>query len=145
MAIRGPLVSAVAVLLLAGPVVRRFAVRFTNRALMVAGFAIVGAACLGLFSLESPQPIGIVFWVIGCSGAVILDVVGNLPFMRTVKPRERLAMTSVFSSARDASSLLAPGLGALVLWLGPFHYYFVVLAAISFAVAGLATGLPRRI
>jgi ACDE family multidrug resistance protein len=141
----GFLVSVVAVLLLASPIIQRVAQRFSNRSMIVAGLILVGLSLASLAEIGEPETIGLAFWVLGTMGAVVLDVVGNLPFMRTVKPRERPEMTSVFSSARDASSLIAPGLGALVLWLGPFELYFLLLAGLSLAVAMLATKLPRRI
>ena len=37
-----------------------------------------------------------------------VDVVGNIPFMRMVKPRERVAMATVFSTWREMSALLSP-------------------------------------
>jgi hypothetical protein len=65
--------------------------------------------------------------------------------MRTVKPRERIPMTTVFSTWREVGSLAAPGLVALVLLVAPFWAYFLLLAALCFATAVLASFLPARI
>ena len=54
-------------------------------------------------------------------------------------------MTTVFSSWRETSSIAAPGLGALVLWLGDFRAYYGAVAALALATALYATFLPRRL
>ena len=50
---------------------------------------------------------------------VLLDVAANLPFMMAVKPSERTEMSSVYSSFRDASGILSPGIAWLVLLVSP--------------------------
>ena len=61
---------------------------------------------------------------------VMLDVVGGLPFLMSVKPSERTEMSAVYSSFRDVSSVLTPGLAWLVLAVAP--------TAAIFAACGLA-------
>ena len=43
----------------------------------------------GLGGIGEPKPLGILFWVIATIGAAELGVLGNIPFMRLVKPGER--------------------------------------------------------
>ena len=50
--------------------------------------------------------------------ARMLDVLGNIPFMRLVRPRERPEMTSVLTVGRDLSFVLTPALAAIVLLFG---------------------------
>jgi len=76
---------------------------------------------------------------------LLLDVLGNIPFMRSVKPRERIAMTSVFSTWREASELLTPLMVSAVLLLFPFHVFFYVLALMHFSSAISTSFLPRRL
>jgi hypothetical protein len=91
------------------------------------------------------RPAGLAAWIVAAVGASWLDVVGNVPFMRTVKPRERLAMTTVFSTWREASYLIAPGMAAIVLSIAPFWVFYICLAVLSFATAAAASYLPRRL
>lgn len=70
---------------------------------------------------------------------VLLDVAGNLPFMMAVKPSERTEMSSVYSSFRDASGILSPGIAWLVLLVSPVGGVFAAcgLGLIgAWAVAG---------
>ena len=88
---------------------------------------------------------GLVFWVLGAVGGVALDVLGNIPFMRIVKPRELTPMTMVFSTWREASELLTPLIvTATLLWFD-FHYFYFILAAMHLMSALSASFLPRRL
>jgi hypothetical protein len=88
---------------------------------------------------------GLVFWLIATLGAVGLDVLGNIPFMRLVKPRERTEMTMVFSTWREMSELLNPLLISIVLLFFPFEVFYFVLGACLLFAAYFSTHLPRRI
>ena len=93
-----------------------------------------------------PQGVGMLFWTSAAIGASAIDVVGNIPFMRMVKPRERVAMATVFSTWREMSALLSPLLAVIVLGLGlPFSIFFALLGLLSFGAAAGSTKLPRRI
>jgi hypothetical protein len=59
---------------------------------------------------------------------VMLDVCGNLPFLMAVKPSQRTDMAAVFSTYRDASSFIAPGIASVVLVVLPISSIFAVLA-----------------
>ncbi|MFE3836664.1 hypothetical protein [Pseudogemmobacter sonorensis] len=50
---------------------------------------------------------------------VVLDVVGGLPFLMSVKPSERTEMSAVYSSFRDVSGIMTPGAAWLVLFVAP--------------------------
>lgn len=69
---------------------------------------------------HTPEPYGIVFWILGAVGGAVLDIVGNIPFMRMVKPRRRNAMTAVFSTWREVSALITPAIAAAALAIGSF-------------------------
>jgi hypothetical protein len=53
--------------------------------------------------------------VLGSYCLVLLDVCAGLPFLMSVKPSERTEMSAVYSSFRDVSGILSPGLAWLVL------------------------------
>lgn len=87
------------------------------------------------------------FWpplaIIGLFGAsfflVMLDTFGGLPFLMAVKPAERTEMSAVYSSFRDVSSILTPGMAWLVLLVAPIPGIFAtagLLMAGAWAVAG---------
>ena len=143
--VAGALLSGVAAILLGSPLVHRWAQRFGVRFLIVRAFTFMGLMLIALAATGDPKPIGLLFWMLAALGAAVIDVLGNIPFMRTVKPRERTAMTSVFSSWRDVSALVAPVLAAAVLLVLPFWAFYLIIAGLCLATAAYATNLPKRI
>ena len=100
---------------------------------------------LALYLIGQPKPLGLLFWMTAALGGVTLDVLGNIPFMRMVKPHERTEMTMIFSTWREGSQLLTPLLVSLMLLVAPFETFYVLLALLLFAAAFTATYLPRRL
>lgn len=141
----GIMISSVSALLVFSPVVERMAARYSARRVIILGFVITGLGLTGLAAIGDARLLGLPVWMAAAIGATMLDVLGNIPFMRMVKPRERLPMTTVFSTWRELSSLVAPGLAALVMLVAPFWAYYLVVAALCFATAVWATFLPTRI
>ena len=144
--VAGAFLSGVAGLLLAAPLIRQLADRIGTRMLITSSFSVIGVSLILLAGLGAPRPAGIIFWLTAALGASGIDVVGNIPFMRMVKPRERVAMATVFSTWREMSSLLSPLLAMLVLGVGlPFPAFFAVLAASCFLAVIVSARLPRRL
>ena len=141
----GVIFSVVAAMLLLSPAVQWASERFTTRRVIVVSFVVIGLGTTVLAAIGDARAAGLPVWVFAAVGAVALDVLGNIPFMRTVKPRERVPMTTVFSSWREVSSLAAPGIAAVVLLVAPFRTYYLVIAVFSFTTAGWASFLPKRI
>lgn len=141
----GVLLSGVSVLLFFSPLVRKFSDAIGIRQLVVSALVLTGASLLCLALLGKANPYGLIFWITGAIGGVVLDVLGNIPFMRMVRPRERTAMTTVFSTWREASELLTPVLVTVVLLWFEFHIFFLVLALMHFASGVSASRLPRRL
>lgn len=141
----GALLSAAAATLFIGPVVQRAADRYGSRRVIMVGFAIIGANMAALGSLGEPRSIGILFWLIAAVGGATLDVLGNIPFMRLVKPRQRTAMTGVFTTWRETSALVTPLMVSVVLLFGPFRVFYFVLSALVAMTAVSTSYLPRRI
>ena len=143
--IAGLLLSSVAALLMFSPRVLRAAGRYGTRTVITSGFCVLGASLLGLAIIGDAHPAGIGLWILAAAGASAIDVLNNVPFMRIVRSRERTEMTTVFSTWRELTALLAPLLGAVVIATAPFWTYYLLLATIAFAAAIASTYLPRRI
>ena len=141
----GVLLSGVSCLLFFSPLIRNASQRFGTRQVIFTGLTITGLSLVALGLMGEPTPWGLVFWVSGALGGVLLDVLGNIPFMRNVKTHERVAMTTVFSTWREASELLTPLLVSAVLIVFPFHVFFFVLAIMHFSSAISTSYLPKRL
>ncbi|MFZ1470417.1 MAG: MFS transporter [Paracoccaceae bacterium] len=70
---------------------------------------------------------------------VMLDVVGGLPFLMSVRPSERTEMSAVYSSFRDVSGILTPGVAWLVLFVAPLPGIFLAAGG-GLLAAGLIAG-----
>jgi MFS family permease len=143
--VAGGLLSLASALLLISPLIRRFAERVGTRLTIIIALVLAGSSMLMLYAIGEPKPIGLVFWVSAALGGVTLDVLGNIPFMRMVKPRERTEMTMIFSTWREGSQLLTPLLVSTVLLFAPFEIFYVLLAMLLFGAAIKASFLPRRL
>jgi MFS family permease len=143
--VAGGLLSLVSALLLISPLIRRFAERVGTRPTIIIALVLVGSSMSILYVIGEPKPIGLIFWVSAALGGVTLDVLGNIPFMRMVKPRERTEMTMIFSTWREGSQLLTPLLVSIVLLFAPFEIFYVLLALLLFGAAIKASFLPRRL
>jgi len=143
--VAGGLLSLASGLLLISPLIRRFAGRVGTRLTVIYALVLIGSSMLMLYFIGEPKLIGLVFWVSAALGGVTLDVLGNIPFMRMVKPRERIEMTMIFSTWREGSQLLTPLLASLVLLFAPFEIFYVLLALFLFGAAIKASYLPRRL
>ena len=76
---------------------------------------------------------------------ILLDVCGGLPFLMAVKPSERTEMSAVYSTFRDVSGVVAPGVARVVLLIAPLPAIFVITSFGLFATAFLASRLHPRL
>jgi len=108
------------------------------------------AACTGILSIvagiagASPIITALLFFL-AAVGAVALDALGNIPFLRAVHYYERSEMTSVFRTYIEASQLVPALLYTAVLSIAPLQTVFVVLGLILLMTAWFARYLPRRL
>jgi hypothetical protein len=141
----GVALSVSNVLLFMSPLMLRYARVASVRGSVRFAF-LVGALMFAGAALASPLPWATVgFCMAASTMLVLLDVVGGLPFLMSVKPSERTEMSAVYSSFRDVSGILTPGAAWLVLLVAPLPGIFLAAAAgliTSFVVAGK---LPRRL
>lgn len=143
--VAGAFLSFAASVLFMGPAVRRAADRHGVRFMVIGAYALMAVSMFALFLVGDAKPIGLVFWMTGAMGGGVIDVLGNIPFMRLVKPRERPAMTAVFSTWREISFLVAPALAAIVLAFAEFQLLYLVVSILMVAGSVITTGLPRRL
>ena len=144
--VAGAFLSGIAALLLGSPLIRRVADAIGTRRTVIASFVLIGVTMLVVAALGEPRGLGIVVLGLSAVGASAIDVVGNIPFMRMVKPRERVPMATVFSTWREMSALVAPLIATVVLAVGlPFGGFYVVIAVLSFVAASTALRLPNRL
>jgi hypothetical protein len=141
----GGLISFSSALMLLSPVISRLVRRHGTRIVIVVSQNICAVALVLLYLTGKPAPIGLFYWMLASLGASALDVVGNIPFMRLVKARERTEMTMVFSTWREASNLLTPLLVMLVLLVAPIHAFYLLLALLLTLASVAASFLPRRL
>ncbi len=141
----GLLLSGISVMLFFSPLVKRLADQVGTRQIIVGALLLTGLSTAALGLVGEAKPIGLVFWVSGAVGGVMLDVLGNIPFMRMVKPRERTSMTTVFSTWREASELLTPTIVTVALLVYDFQLFFYILALMHIGSSFSATRLPKRL
>ena len=120
----GAALSITNALLFAAPFMLRYVSRTSVRLSVRAGFGL----CAALFvasAMFSPLPWATVALMMAASVfLVLLDVVGGLPFLMAVKPSERTEMSAVYSSFRDVSGIVTPGVAWLVLLVAPLPGIF---------------------
>ena len=137
-----------AILFLA-PMINRWARRAGVRQSVRLAFFCCGLLMLGA-ALLAVLPWVTVALVFGSSAFLVtLDVVGGLPFLMSVKPSERTEMSAVYSSFRDVSGILTPGVAWAVLFVLPLQGIFAASGIgllIAWAIAGRLhprLGAPR--
>jgi predicted MFS family arabinose efflux permease len=125
--------------LLAAPLLYRWVQRHSVRRAIRSGF-LLGGLCFTLATLLAPMPwatVGVL--LLGSYFLVLLDVCAGLPFLMSVKPSERTEMSAVYSSFRDVSGILSPGLAWVVLQFTGVSGVFAAGGAallLAWAVAG---------
>lgn len=132
-ALGGALVSLTNGFLFTTPLMLRWVQRHSVRTAVRTGFLV---ATIGfLLAAVSPVPyltVGLLF--VASAFLVLLDISAGLPFLMAVKPSERTEMAAVYSSFRDVSGIMTPGLGALILMVAPIQGIF---AAVGFGLLGM--------
>jgi ACDE family multidrug resistance protein len=112
------------------PLILRWMQRRSLREAVRTGFLFSGAGFVLASCVSSLPWATIAVLMLASFFLVLLDVCAGLPFLMSVKPSQRTEMSAVYSSFRDVSGILTPGMAWLVLQFSP-------LAGV-FAAAGLA-------
>jgi MFS family permease len=138
------IVSAGNAVLILAPLFGRLAQRFGLRRPIIGAFVIAGSAT-GLAVLVYDFPFAFAFCLlIGAAfGTVVLDALGNIPFMRSVRPFERPQMTTVFRTYIDMSDLIPAAIFTVLLSFFDLRVVFIATAAWMFVGALIARKLPK--
>ncbi len=114
-----------------------FMLRWMQRRGLRRAVQISFAACAACFLVAGLgqfwPPAAVIALLTGSVFLVMLDTFGGLPFLMSVRPAERTEMSAVYSSFRDVSGIITPGVAWLVLLVAPIPGVFLACAA------GLAT------
>jgi hypothetical protein len=120
-----------------------FMLRWMQRRGLRRGVRTSFVACAGCFLIAGLgqfwPPVAVAALFMGSMFLVMLDTFGGLPFLMAVRPAERTEMSAVYSSFRDVSGILTPGVAWIVLLIAPISGVFVACAGglgIAAAVAG---------
>ena len=121
------------------------AVRGRIRLAIMSGF--FGSGCLFFLAAVNSEGslFSIALLVLASLFLILLDVFAGLPFLMAVRPAQRTEMASIYSTYRDASSVLTPGMASLVLMVAPLKAVFGVTAASLFACVLIAGKLHPRL
>lgn len=132
-------------MLFAAPFFGRLSRRHGVRPIIIAAAVFSGTLSLvgGVVPLP-PMAMAVLFFL-AAIGAVALDALGNIPFLRSVHFYERSEMTSVFRTYIEASQLIPALLFTAVLSFAPLQAVFVVLGAILLMSAWFARYLPKSL
>jgi ACDE family multidrug resistance protein len=129
----GGVATSVAMLgLFLSPLMLRWSQRHSVRKAIRAGCLISGICFMVAAALSSLPWVTLVVLVMGSCGLVLLDTCAGVPFLMSVKPSERTEMSAVYSSFRDASGILSPGLAWLVLQFSPVAGVFAAAGLLLF-------------
>ena len=81
----------------------------------------------------------------GTLALVLLDVSGGLPFLMAVKPSERVEMSAIYSSFRDVSGILTPGIAWAILRWSDIPAIFAITGVAMIATWMVAGQLHPRL
>lgn len=138
------MLSAAQGLLFVAPVFGRLGRRHGIRPIIVGAALFCGTLCILAGVLQPGPMVTAALFVTAALGAVALDALGNIPFLRAVRAYERSEMTSVFRTYIEASQLVPAMAYAAVLTVAPLTSVFVVLGLVLLVGAWLGRYLPRR-
>ncbi|MEC8728543.1 MAG: hypothetical protein VXX58_07165, partial [Pseudomonadota bacterium] len=115
------------------------------RKTILLSFSMAGISMIALGLLPEPTLWGLLLLLLASLGFDMLDIIGNIPFMRMVTPKVRVEMTSVFSTWREMSFVVTPGLSALILMFTDISGLFLVLGVMLIFAGLLSRTMPLRV
>jgi MFS transporter, ACDE family, multidrug resistance protein len=141
----GIFVGVITSVLLLSDYFARIGQRFGIRRSIRFSFFLGGICLTAIGLLPEPTVYALIFWFVASLTADMLDVVGNLPFMRIVDEDERVEMTMVFATCREMAVTVTPGIGALILFFFPIEALFIFWGLLFLAVGSVVMKLPRHV
>lgn len=127
------------------PLMLRFMQRRSVRAAVRTGFLMSGMLFLLAGVPHGLPQVVVICLMAGSFFLILLDMSAGLPFLLAVKPSERTEMSAIYSSFRDVSGILTPGVAWLVLLVAPLSGVFVIGGGALLGTWGLARSLHPRL
>lgn len=127
------------------PFMLKWAERRSVRHVVRIGFGLSGLAFVLAAFLAGWPWLTVAALMAGSMFLILLDIYGGLPFLMAVKPPERTEMSAVYSSFRDVSGVLTPGVAWLVLLAFPLSGVFAAAGAGLLAAWSIAGQLHPRL
>ena len=106
------------------PLMLRFMMRRSVRTAVRTGFLMSGLLFLAAFAVQAQPVLVVALLMAGAFFLILLDVSAGLPFLLAVKPSERTEMSAIYSSFRDVSGIVTPGVAWMVLLVAPLSGVF---------------------
>jgi MFS family permease len=119
--------------------------RIGLRRFIAGAFVWVSAATFAVVWFSDDADLVSLMLIVSAVGAVSLDSVCVVTFLRAVRGWERPQMTMVFSIYRDAAALIPPAIFAVLLSFFPLPVVFLVNAIFALGCGLLALKLPRSL
>jgi predicted MFS family arabinose efflux permease len=126
------------------PLWARLAKLIGVRRFVIFGFTISGLSLVGVAACASWPTFVLAFLIVSAFCATSLDGVGNIFFLRAVHPFERVEMSAVFSTYRDAAQAVPPLIVAPLLRAFDLPVIFGLWGGLMIGLALLSRYLPRR-
>jgi len=141
----GFLVSLANAILFITPIMLKWMQRRSIRHAVIMGFFFGGTLFVASNFATAIPEISLLLVVGGAVYMVLLDISAGLPFLMAVKPSERTEMSAVYSTFRDLSGAVAPGLVRGVLIFAPVSAAFAVAGVAMLAAVPLAMKLHPKL
>ncbi|WP_282169142.1 MFS transporter [Ruegeria atlantica] len=141
----GILLSTTNAMLFAAPLILRWVQGRSIRTAVRVGFAACGTCFVTAGAIAGWPIAAVAALVLGSIWLIVLDICAGLPFLMAVKPSERTEMSAIYSSYRDVSGILTPGVASLVLLISPVAGVFAVGGLALFGAWAVAANLHPRL
>ncbi len=141
----GILLSGTNAMLFVAPLILRWVQARSLRAAVRTGFAACGVCFVVAGAVAGWPTASVAAMVLGSVWLIVLDICAGLPFLMAVKPSERTEMSAIYSSYRDVSGILTPGVASLVLLATPVAGVFAAGGVALFGAWAVAARLHPRL
>nr|WP_321251898.1 MFS transporter [uncultured Ruegeria sp.] len=141
----GILLSGTNAMLFVAPLILRWVQARSLRAAVRTGFAACGVCFVVAGAVAGWPTASVAALVLGSVWLIVLDICAGLPFLMAVKPSERTEMSAIYSSYRDVSGILTPGVASLVLLATPVAGVFAAGGVALFGAWAVAARLHPRL
>lgn len=112
---------------------------------VLTGFAGSGALFIAATIVADLPAFAVIALVLASLFLVLLDICAGLPFLMAVKPSERTEMSAVYTTYRDVSGAIAPGIVRGVLAFATLPAAFAVAGVALLAMVPFALKVNRRL